>query len=105
MSVSDNPVGPISPAEIEQRKIIFPKEVFETFNRLIADNWNGHSATVMQKEATKAIADVLNIPVSQIFNKGYLDIEEAYRAAGWHVQYDKPAFDESYEPHFVFKKP
>jgi len=41
---------------------------------------------------------------SEIINNGWLNIEEAYRAADWEVEYDKPAYNETYRAHFIFKK-
>jgi len=40
----------------------------------------------------------------EVFDKGWLNIEPMYRAAGWKVVYDKPAYNESYEPTFTFTK-
>ena len=39
-----------------------------------------------------------------VFDNGWLDVEEAHRAAGWRVEYDKPAYNESYDAFFVFSK-
>jgi len=40
---------------------------------------------------------------AEIFDKGWLNVEEVYRAAGWAVEYDKPGFNESYSATFTFK--
>ena len=41
---------------------------------------------------------------NEIFNKGWLNIEEVYRSAGWKVNYDKPAYNESYDAYFTFER-
>jgi hypothetical protein len=40
-----------------------------------------------------------------IFDKGWLDIEDIYRAADWVVAYDKPGFNEThFEANYTFSK-
>lgn len=39
-----------------------------------------------------------------VFAQHWLDIEDVYRAEGWIVDYDKPAYNQSYRAYFVFKK-
>lgn len=41
---------------------------------------------------------------SEIFDKGWLDIESAYRKAGWHVEYDKPGYCETYVAYWEFTR-
>jgi hypothetical protein len=38
----------------------------------------------------------------EIFHRGWLDVEDAYRAEGWTVVYDKPGYNESYAASFTF---
>jgi hypothetical protein len=71
---------------------------------LIVEDWNGSSATVMQPEAAKRIAKALGITTSEAFKRGLLDVEDAYRKAGWKVEYDKPGYNETYEASFKFRK-
>jgi hypothetical protein len=40
----------------------------------------------------------------QIFDDNLLDVEEVYEKAGWKVEYDKPAFNESYPATFTFRR-
>ena len=44
------------------------------------------------------------ITSQDVLDKDYLNIEEVFRAVGWVVIYDKPAYNESYEPTFEFRK-
>lgn len=99
--------GPIKPSEVQKkRNAAIPEVVFKVFNALIVENWNGRSATVMQHEAADRIASALKITKQEVYDKHYLDVEDAYRKEGWHVKYDKPVYygGDDYEPHFVFSK-
>lgn len=97
--------GPIKPKEVQRRKnASLPEEVFEVFNSLIQEDWNGTSATVMQSTAAKRIANVLGLTIEEVYEQRLLDIEDAYSEAGWDVDYDKPGYCEDYEPHFKFSK-
>ena len=40
-----------------------------------------------------------------IFKKGWLNVEEMYREAGWQVTYDRPAYNETGYAYFYFKVP
>jgi hypothetical protein len=93
--------GPIRPEEIEQT---LPEEVFTAFNELIRENLRGRVATVYQSDAEIRVADKLSLTKKEVMDKGYLDVEDAYRKAGWKVEYDKPAYNESYEAFFRFTK-
>ncbi len=98
--------GPIKPKEVQSKKdAALPQEVFDVFNQLIIDNWDGHSATVLQDEACERICKALKIKSCQTaLDRGLLDVESAYRKAGWKVEFDKPGYNESYDAHFVFSK-
>jgi hypothetical protein len=96
---------PIRPSQLQPiKKVKLPDEVFEVFNQLIRDNWNGKSAVVMQEEAAKRIAKALGIEKISVFDRAFLDVEDAYRKVGWKVLYDKPGFNEDYEAKFKFSK-
>jgi hypothetical protein len=97
--------GPIKPKEVqEQREASIPEEVFEVFNDLIKKNWSGHSATVMQGDAAHLICQKLNITSTKLYENGWMDVENAYRKAGWKVEYDKPGYNETYEANYRFTK-
>jgi hypothetical protein len=97
--------GPITPDEVQPRKNeTIPEEVFEVFNALIVENWDGRSARITQDEAVSRVSKALGISRSTAFSRKLLDIEDVYRKAGWKVVYDKPAYNEDYEAFFVFSK-
>jgi len=97
-----NKVKPIKASEIDtKRKEAIPDAVFEVFNELITKSYSGGSATVYQKGVVEMlIAKGLNR--KEIFDNHWLDVEGIYRKAGWKVEYDKPAFNETYEARFIF---
>lgn len=109
-------VKPISPEDIGAYKAtVFPSEVIEAFNELIAEEYSGKSATVLQKKVVdRIIQKMLGVSAlgeedddirrlrNQIFNRGWLNVEEIYRTQGWKVEYDKPAYCESFDAFFSF---
>lgn len=95
----------IRPDEIAKKKAaIFPVEVIEAFNVLIAKNFTNGRANVTQEDAIKAICSSLGISRVEVFKNHYLDIEEVFREAGWSVKYDKPGWDENYGAFFIFER-
>lgn len=103
---------PITPSEATKNKEI-PPFVIECFNALIKKEFNGSSARVMQEDvvrsilahpATKEILKITRSRRGEIFDRGWLDVESVYHKVGWKVVYDKPAFNEDYEPFFVFTR-
>lgn len=95
-------VRPIKPSEVvAKKKKDIPNEVFEAFNELITQNFDGHSATIKQDEVVALIVKK-GLKRNAIFNNHWLDVEDVYRAGGWNVVYDKPGFNENYEAFFEF---
>lgn len=96
-------VKPISPQEASQDKLNqIPDTVIEAFNELLSGTPIGGETTIYQNE----ILDILTkkgLDRATIFSKGWLDVEEIYRKAGWIVEYDKPGYNETYEAHFTFR--
>ena len=91
-------VKPITPAEVVSAKSeAIPDAVFEVFNQAIAESWDGSVAVVSQNEVALRIVKAMQIPMSDVYVKGYLNIEDIYREAGWRVKYNKPDFNECTE--------
>ncbi len=96
--------GPISPDEAESGEHI-PAEVFEAFNELIREG----RGTVRQRAAVERITQKMQakdpgFDSKEVYRKGWLDVEGAYRKKGWSVDYDKPGYNESYEAFFEFRR-
>lgn len=97
--------GPISPAEAKELKTeIIPDEVYLVFNALIAQNLYRGRASVKQDDVVGQLVEQ-GFDRAEIFSKHWLDIEDSYRASGWDVKYDSPAYNEDpYDPYFLFSE-
>lgn len=96
---------PITPEQVaKKRKNSIPGEVFQVFNLLISESWDGRESVVLQKDAVKRIREILNITSTIIFDNGWMDVEDHYRGAGWKVDYDKPGYNETYDAFYTFRK-
>lgn len=109
----DKKIKPITPEEINEKKLeMLPDEVIESFNEMIATNWNGTSSRFKQKDAVALILGKMNaeravdgkVDSQFLFDNHYLDVEDLYRKQGWKVYYDKPAYNETYDAIFEFSK-
>jgi len=111
---------PITPKEAMTSKAnSIPPEVFDAFNELLEAR-SGPTAPIRvyitQNEVVEIIIRkiLLNAPHdaggqsaaeavrAKIFSEHWLDVEDAYRKAGWTVRYDKPGYNESYDANFTF---
>lgn len=99
-------VQPIRPEDVEaQKHANVPNEVIEAWNETIAKHYNNGRSSFPQIELINCIARKTSITDHfMIRNSGWLDLEEVYRKQGWSVDYDRPAYNESYEPRFTFEK-
>ncbi len=98
-------IKPITPSEVgEVRKKTLPEAVVATWNRLIGENWDGNQSKVFQNEVVLALMDAMDVDRQTVFDRKWLDIEFMYRDAGWRVAYDKPAYNETGQAHFIFTK-
>lgn len=97
---------PIRPSEVANlKRTVIPSEVIEAFNELILKDFAAGSATVIQKEVVKLAEQKLKLSQPKPhFDMHWLDVEDMYRAEGWKVKYDKPAYCENYDAFFVFSK-
>lgn len=94
---------PAQAADLKMSRI--PEKVFEAFNEAIADKLSEGSATVKQEDVVARILAKMTdegVTRHQIFENGWLDVEPFYRKKGWKVQYDKPAYNESYGAYWDF---
>lgn len=96
---------PITPNEVVSLKTEWlPDAVFAVFNEAIAKHWDGREATFRQDEVAALIAERTATRLEVVYENRWLDVEESYRAVGWSVSYDKPAYCETYPATFTFKK-
>lgn len=97
---------PVRPEDVAAARLAqLPPEVIEIFNELIARRWDGRAAQFDQNDVITAIMDSGIVSYAQeIFDRHLLDVEPVYRAAGWLVTYDKPGWNETYSPKFIFTR-
>lgn len=106
--MSGKPIRPSEVSKLKQKAV--PPEVFDAFNEMIAENWDGSSANFTQKDVVAKIVAMVpkvggeRVSVSTIYDRHWLDVEGHYRKAGWVVDYDKPGYNEIYEANFTFSK-
>jgi hypothetical protein len=99
-------VKPISPSEIASQKLKdIPSFVFSIVNKRLAAKYVDGIFEVTIKQ-DDIIADILahkpEMIRRDVFDNGWLNIEEVYRQAGWDVHYDSPGYNESYDAFFKF---
>lgn len=96
---------PIRPDEIAEAKVgHIPAAVIEAFNKLIALNFSGDSASVKQDDVIDEVTRTTDLSRYEILDKGYLNVEEIFRKAGWKVRYEKPDYTETFPANFEFRK-
>lgn len=97
---------PITPDEARQQKLTrIPDEVIISVNELIVEKLTSSNyASFTQDELINRIISKSKLSRDEIFNKHYLDFEPIYQKAGWKVEYDKPAYNETYNATFKFTR-
>lgn len=93
---------PIRPEDVGAAQAQYiPDQVFDIFNSEIAARFDHGSARVKQDTVLKRLVD-LGHQRHKVFELGWLNIEQAYKDAGWSVRYEKPGFNESGDAYFEF---
>lgn len=93
---------PIKPEDVGAQKANFiPEAVFDAFNAEIIAHFTHGSAKVIQERVVSRLIGG-GMSRHEIFDSGMLNVEEAYRAMGWKVEYEKPGYNESGEAYFTF---
>ena len=97
-------VEPIKPKDIMDNldDIIHPA-IIKAVNALLKEKYRGGTVTIKQKDiVSKAKEFCPELTSNEIFDKEHMDFEPIFIKAGWKVTYDKPGYNESYEPYFEF---
>jgi len=101
----------LGPREIQVNKNNnIPDEMIQAANELLAENLDVHSdATFTSKALTRRYRElVAGSEATEEMIAGikiemrWLDIEDRYRRKGWDVEYDKPAYNETYDGYYEF---
>lgn len=95
---------PIKPDEVVRiKEQLFPDEVVEAFNEIIAERYVGGVASFRIEDVVKKMMKK-GLNRAEILENHWLDVEGLYESAGWRVVYDQPGFNESYPATFSFFK-
>lgn len=102
-------VKPFSPSEALASKVnTIPSEIIEAVNVLLSEKFSGnHTVTIFQREiltlAKSFMVKRMRVYVNDdIIKRNWILIEPLFEKEGWKVEYDSPAYCESYEPFFKF---
>ena len=96
------PIDPDAVQEVKDSHI--PDIIIEVVNEMIGKKWNGTSVTLKQKDIVNAVVERSEYTSTIIYANKWMDIENVFHKAGWIVTYDKPAYYETYDASFTFKK-
>jgi len=98
-------IKPLTPNEVDDNPDV-PEYVIEAVNNLLRQQFRKGSCTFKQKEVVNEIIKLApeGVTKDELFDKGYMDFEIVFENAGWKVSYDKPAYNETYEPTFTFER-
>lgn len=101
-------IKPITPAEAKLKRK-FPSHVIKAFNECIGKNMSGRSSTFTQDDVVDLICKSVSKNATTqreyrrtIYDNHWLDVEDLYRSVGWKVEFDKPAYNETYKAKFTF---
>ena len=98
-------IKPITPSEVQH---VIPDFIIDAVNKLIKEKWDGKEAVIKQDEIMKIVSsddpDDPRPTRKEIYDKCWLDFEQMYRKAGWDVDFEKPAYCETFDAYFTFKK-
>jgi hypothetical protein len=96
-------VKPFTPNEaLNSHSHQIPDAVIEVVNGLLSQRvGSGRHIYIHQKEVIDALL-MRGFVREEIFAKNMLDFEGVFRASGWVVTYDKPAYNESYDAFWIF---
>ena len=101
-------IKPISPSEVDDTQYI-PDWAIEAANECIIAHYKAATRTSHFTQNVLIEYYLKHAPKSvtrqTIFSENWLDIEPIYRKEGWIVDYDSPAYCETYEANFTFEKP
>ena len=100
-----NKTQPIKRSEISVAKTsLIPDSIINAVNELIKKYWSGSQASFKQDELLALVLSTdSTLTKEKIFEEHLFDFEQVFRAEGWKVIYNKPGWDETYEPYFTFK--
>ena len=106
MISTKTPTHAISPAEafvLHEKQI--PPGVFQCWNELIIKNYISKKSVfvIKQDDIIALITETLSVSRQDVFNNGWLEVEQYYSKSGWTVQYESPDRGDNWSPFFRFR--
>ena len=99
---------------VHAKSLAIDPVVEKCVDTLLTQLWDGSSAKIFQDDLIALIMKEKGFQDSTIlgyraerqklFDEHHLDFEPLYRANGWSVYYDKPAYNETYRASWEFSK-
>ena len=105
-------IKPFSPVDIAQKAkdvYAFPIEVIQVVNGLLMERARTATRIIIKQDEVLDRLDQLfeqkglHFDRQEAFARHWLDFEEAFRAQGWNVEYDKPGYNENYSAFWIFR--
>jgi hypothetical protein len=99
-------VKPLTPAEANIAKASsIPDGVIAAVNELLAEQGNRSHIILYQDDVMdRVLAHMDSVTRQEVFKNKWLDFENLFQSVGWAVEYDSPAYNESYKAHWIFTK-
>lgn len=104
---------PFTPADAEKAKKHHMHPIMiDAVNELLGENYNkAGRVKIYQEDVIQRALQLFKeriggsaITEQNIYDYGWLDFEDIFRNAGWNVQYDRPAYYETYKAYYMFTK-
>lgn len=99
-------IKPFTPDEVANQALdLIPDFVIEVVNNLLVNKYRAGRATIYQLDVVDQLrATHKGLTKEDIYTRRYLDFEPIFRKHGWSVVFNKPGWDEDFEPHWIFTK-
>ncbi len=79
-----------------------PDAVVETFNQLLAKQFNGTEAYIKEKDLLTALCDK-GVTVKDVTEQRWLfQTKQLYQERGWKVAFTSPGYDDNFDSYFRF---
>lgn len=97
-------VIPLSPAQaLQQKGEYIPDGVVQAVNDLLVKKMSKTTRSIVLRQCDIIDASCAHMGIHrEKFELSWLDFEALFEGFGWKVSYDKPGYNESYEPTFEF---
>lgn len=87
---------------VKQWQQALPDEVVETFNDLLAQNFDGRFAIVREDDLLAALKEK-GLNAKEVQEQRWLhQTYQLYKEAGWKADHRTPGWDDSFKPYFRF---